>query len=933
MLVVLLLGIATVSRAQEATLAGTITDSTGAVLPGVTVTATHLASGNVFNAVSEGNGDYRFAALRVGVYRITAELSGFATATKEPVELLVGQRASLNMRMEVSSLSETLTVSSQAPLVDTTQSKLGGNIDPRQMEALPVNGRNWLDLTLLAPGARGNSVANGEAPVPRDNGAYELNLDGQQVTSIISNTSFGNPRFSRDAIAEFQVLSNRFDATQGRSTGMQINAVTKSGTNIFGGSAFGYFRSDKFNAADFIVNRVLPYSDQQAGGTFGGPIRKDRVHFFAYYEGEREAQSFTFNSPFPSFNIAPLTGSRKENKYGTRFDAQLSSNKRFTLRGNKYTNHYPYDPRVTGGAAQHPSTASTTDRWSDQLFASFSHVLSDRAVNEIKGGYTSFVFESDGIVPSVRINLIGYSIGKPSNYPQHFGQATWSLRDDFSSVYSMAGRHEIKAGGEYLNNLIYAKWPNSASGVLTVNAGPIPANIQSLFPVWDNPSTWNIAALSPITTRYTQAFGNFALYMPEDQFAFWYQDDWSVSTNLTLNLGLRYDVSFGALREDLELLPWMPKKDSDIDNIAPRLGFAYKIGDKTVIRGGAGKFFAYISNNQAHSTTLSVQSALLTVTNDGRADFASNPFNGRTPTVEEARALPQDINFIDPQAQTPYAYQGSIGFQRQIGSDMAFEADYVFNGTRFDWEVRNVNLTFNPVTGTNFPFTDISKRPVPNFGVASDYETNGHSNYNGLQTALTKRFSKHWQGTVTYTLSRMYDDSTPYSSTPDNSCPTANACSGLTHYPFDMSAEYGPSTADQRHRAVFNGIWSLPYDVQVSGLYFFGSGEHFSNVWGGDLRNTGNKSSGRLKPDGTSVPRDAFVGSPVHRVDVRATKRISLGGSVRLEGSFEMFNVFNHANFGSYALTQSLANYGQPQQNIALAYQPRMMQLGVRMTF
>src|SRR5262249_47599113 len=151
-------------------------------------------------------------------------LSGFATVTKEPVDILVGQRAVLNVRMEVSSLAETLTVSSQAPLVDTTQSKLGGNIDPRQMEALPVNGRNWLDLTLLAPGARGNSVANGEAPLPRDNGAYELNLDGQQVTSIISNTSFGNPRFSRDAIAEFQVLSNRFDATQGRSTGMQINA-------------------------------------------------------------------------------------------------------------------------------------------------------------------------------------------------------------------------------------------------------------------------------------------------------------------------------------------------------------------------------------------------------------------------------------------------------------------------------------------------------------------------------------------------------------------------------------------------------------------------------------------------------------------------------------------------------------------------------------
>ncbi len=496
------------------------------------------------------------------------------------------------------------------------------------------------------------------------------------------------------------------------------------------------------------------------------------------------------------------------------------------------------------------------------------------------------------------------------------------------------GRHDVKVGGEYIDNLIYARWPNQGSGVLTVNGGPIPADIESLFPVWNDTTTWNIAALSPITTRYTQAFGDFQLYMPEDQLGFWLQDDWSVSSNLTLNLGLRYDVSFGAFVEDLEILPWMPKRSSDTNNIAPRLGFAYKLNDgETVIRGGGGKFFAYISNNQAHSTTLSNQSALLTVTNDGRADFASNPFNGRVPTVAEARALPQDINFIDPAAQTPYAWQASLGFQHQLASDLAMEADFVFTGTRYDWESRNVNMSYNPATGTNFPFTDVSKRPYPNFGVASAYETNGRSNYRGLQSALTKRFSHGWQGTVTYTLSKMMDDSTPYSSTVDNSCPTASACSGLIHYPFDMSAEYAPSTADQRHRAVFNGIWSLPHDIQVSGLYFFGSGEHFNNVWGGDARNTGNRSSGRLKPDGTSVARDSFVGKPVHRVDARLLKRFAIKGSVRLEGSVELFNVFNHANYGSYALTQSLNNFGQPQQNIAVAYQPRIMQLGIRVTF
>jgi hypothetical protein len=164
-----------------------------------------------------------------------------------------------------------------------------------------------MQLTMLTPGSRTNNVSDSPT-LATSAGSFQLNLDGQQVTQLIAQTGYGQPRFSGDAIQEFQFVTSRFDATQGRSSGAQINAVTKSGTNLFSGTLSGSFRSDKFNAEDFIVHQVLPYSDQQISGTFGGPIVQNKAHFFGYYEGERNPQSFTFTSPYPAFNIDPLVG-------------------------------------------------------------------------------------------------------------------------------------------------------------------------------------------------------------------------------------------------------------------------------------------------------------------------------------------------------------------------------------------------------------------------------------------------------------------------------------------------------------------------------------------------------------------------------------------------------------------------------------------------
>ena len=245
------LTLAGVAFAQQATLSGTVRDTTGGVLPGVTITATHEASGNVFNTVTDEQGGYRLP-VRTGAYRLLVELPGFTTINRGGLELLLNQQAVVNLEMSPSTVQETVTVSAEAPLVDTTQSRGSGNVDPRQVEELPLNGRNWMDLTMLAPGSRANA-ASAESPVGNTTrGYFQVNIDGQQVTNNVSG-GYLQPGFSRDAIAEFEFLSNRFDASMGRSLGAQVNAITKSGTNTPSGTFSGYFRDDRFNAEDPIA--------------------------------------------------------------------------------------------------------------------------------------------------------------------------------------------------------------------------------------------------------------------------------------------------------------------------------------------------------------------------------------------------------------------------------------------------------------------------------------------------------------------------------------------------------------------------------------------------------------------------------------------------------------------------------------------------------
>ena len=944
------------AHAQEATLSGAVIDSTGGVLPGVTITALHEASGNTLLAVTDERGEFRLPA-RTGRYQLTMELGGFATAVRR-LELLVGQTAALSVEMAPSTITEAVTVTGDAPLVDTATSTLGGNIDRRQMQELPINGRNWMDLAILAPGSRQNEGSN----IPQSRQGYsQINIDGQQITHLIPGTDQNQPSYSMDAIAEFVLVTNRFDATQGRSAGMLANAITKSGTNTFAGTASGFFRSDRFNAADFIQGRVLPYSNQQVSATFGGPILRDRAHFFGNYEVEREPRTVTFSSPFPSFNIDQYATNR-QTKGVARFDAQFSPQTHFSARFQKYYFDQPFGG--TGGATSHPSTARRERRYSDQLFGTFTQVLGNRAVNEIKSGFALYDYTRDshvtwmgGCFPdapvdcggSVTVSFRGYSVG--SAVGQHQYQDNYSVRDDFAVSFAKAGRHDVKIGGEYINQPTVIDWCAQCTGAIEANGGPIPANIEEIFPVWDDASTWNLAALSPITVRVRRAVSNtnFHYEVPQHLFAGWLQDDWKVAPRLTLNLGARYDVQIGVHSEDVVLMPWLDgNMPHDLNNIAPRLGFAWSLNDRTVVRGGYGLFFTQVSTDEAHQSALYTVSAVAEQLNDGRADFAANPFNGPVPTFEQVLAMACDITGIQPGCfrreltseinhpwrQGSYSHQTSIGVQRQLAGTLAVEANYVYTGGRGEENTYNVNLSYDPATGVNYPFRDISRRPFPEWGLVNLGFLEGYSNYHGLETSFTKRFSDRWQASGTYTLAGFWDGTPPP--------PVIALVDGqLTRSELgfevakDLGGEYSLAAGDQRHRAVFNGIWDIGAGFQVSGLYFFGSGTRRSTTYGGDLRNAGGTavSEQRLRPDGTIVPRNNFVGDPIHRVDMRVQKRIGLGGGRSLAGFLEVFNAFNHENYGSYTTQESSASYGRPSFNSNLAYQARMLQLGFRVGF
>jgi hypothetical protein len=966
-LVALLLAAPVAAHAQEAVLTGVVTDSTGAVLPGVTVSAVHDATGNRFEGVTDETGSYR-VPVRVGVYTLTASLQGFTTVARGGIQLLVGQTAGVNLQMSPSSVQETVTVTAEAPLLNVATSSLGGNVDPTQVQELPVDGRNWMALALLAPGSRTSST-NANSPLPDRNGGevreYQTNLDGMQVTNSLGGGS--QPNFSQEMIAEFQFISNRFDATQGRSQGVQVNVITKSGTNRVAGSFRANFRDDALNAEDPVLERVVPISNQQYAVSTGGPIIRDRLHFFGFYEFEREPRTSIWNTPFPRFNVE-LNGTATKKLGGGRLDYQLSTDNRLMFKGNLTKTWTPFGP----GSNTHPAATNSTGETQDTLMVQLTQVLSSRALNELRVGYAGYIFRNRNLtswsrhwaatngpygpvtVGSPRIRFTGFTILPNAGYPRHRVQNLYNINDAFTVSYNAKGRHDLKLGGEFLLHHEMSANCTNCSGEIDARGGPLPRNLEDLMPDPFNVDTWNFAAMSPLVRTYRLGIHKGRrddVDLP--YYAAYVQDDWRMSDKLTLNLGLRYDLTVGSFAQQGEFLPFMEKgRPEDANNYQPRVGFAYQWDDRTVVRGGVGKYYAEVITPVVLYALEPATIAVLEVANDGRPDFAANPFNGPPPTFDQAvtrfcSAPEQAANFAawrarnftgtapcvlrgagemappGEYAHVPHTWQTSIGVQRQMGAAMVVEADYVYSRGRDEKFIQeNVNIAFNPATGVNLPYSRTTA-PYPEFGIVAMTPFTGRSAYHALQTAFTKRMSNRWQATATYTLSGLWSaEGQPLMGVPGRT---------PTEVPFavapDLGAEWSLAESDQRHRAVFSGIWQVGRGFQLSGLHYFGAGNRDEALYGGDRRGLGAGGEARLRPDGTIVERNSFMQPAENRTDIRVQQRVPLPNGISADLIAEAFNLFNRPNYTLESEEISL-DYNQP-----IAAQFRSAQLGFRLTF
>ena len=416
----------------------------------------------------------------------------------------------------------------------------------------------------------------------------------------------------------------------------------------------------------------------------------------------------------------------------------------------------------------------------------------------------------------------------------------------------------MRTGVEYLHRREDSFNRRLAGGEIDARNG-LPANVEQLFPDAFNVDTWNLAAISSITRTYRLGVGNFALDYTQPKFGVWAQDDWQISSRLTLNLGLRYDLSVNASANDVAVPPFLEAgRPNDTNNYQPRAGFAYQLTDRTVVRGGSGLYYYEPITSDTLWTVGNSRAAIVQVSNDGRPNFAADPFNGRpAPTFDEAQArfchvnrvpgclegsLTELVSSVDYSRDLGSAWQNSIGFAHQIGSTMAFEADYVYTRGRNEKDIiDNVNLTFNPATGANYSFSDVSRRAFPDWGNISLLVRTGKSSYHGLQTSFTKRMSNRWQASATYTLSGLKDaESAPFTGD--------LATNRFIPVPFatapDLGGEWAYSEADQRHRFVLNGIWEVIGGFQVSGLVYYGSGLRDA----GHLRRGPPQYGGRLQP-------------------------------------------------------------------------------------
>ncbi len=882
---------------------GTAVDDQGGVLPGVTVTLRNQASGVTRTTVTEADGTYRFPALNPGRYTVLAELSGFSTVEVRDIEITIGLGLTQNFTLQVQALSETITVTGLAPVVDTTKSEVSGVITQQQIETLPINSRQYLSLALLMPGTSMDSTRSFFATV-NVGGSMTFNSTGNLVDGVINNfAEDGEPRqnMPEDAVEEFKVSNVQYKAEFGLATGGIVQVVTKSGTNSLRGTAFEYFRDKSLNARGPFEEEKPAYRRNQFGGSVGGPLVRDKVHYFAAAERTKIDEFYTVQTAFPEF-YSSLEGTFERpftrNLYFGRVDAQLTNNQ------SVFARYAHEDERSTcngcGG-----TTASTNgyDQETPRRAVVMGHtwVRGTRQLNDFRFQYAraayyispagTEVWRDIGNTSAERLNRLTRQFSFPSvTYGSSNDQIGPESRWQFKNTYTISlSDHDVKFGADISHMPYKYESTGNPLGTYTFSRDQYfnpndPASIAALT----GAATFS-ASIPPVVTSH-----------PNSYYVLFAQDDWKIRDNLTVNLGLRWERLYGAANEDLDPtifpvpIPYIDVNGrGDTNNFGPRAGVAWDVfgTGRTVVRGGYGLYYGHVRILGNLSEFRNYQQFSVNITNPTYPD----PYGGRDPE-DFIVSGPANITVVDNDYVQPYSNQFNGGVSHQLVGDYAVHVDLVATDTHHDRKILDINARVPGETS----------RPDPVFARVDRNQSTGSVRYRALYAKLEKRYSNRHQFMVTYTYARARD----------------NAPLGRYLDPFDLDLDWGPSNGERRHAIVASGSVLLPLDITAGLVWTARTQLPWSATAGRDLngdgfntdlvpgteRNAGSRdldlatvNAYRASIGRDAIPESQLESSRINLLDMRLSKAIRFHNTAKVDLVAQLFNVFNTKNLqGQY---------------------------------
>ena len=901
----------------SASLGGRVEDANGSIVSGAILTITNLETNQKQTATSDGAGRYKFPYLQVGPYRLSITRNGFAPVTKE-VTMTVGQAFDLPLRLEIAGLSAQVTVTSDIPVIETVRTQVTETVLPLDIQRLPLNGRNYLDLALLVPGVSPTNTGSNQrfaetSAVP----GQGLSVAGQRnlATSFIVDGLSANDDaadltgtyFSQEVVREFQVITSGGIAEFGRASGGIVNIVTRSGANDWHGGLYGFFRNQRFDARNPLAPRKDSLTQGQYGATIAGPIARDRTFFFANFEQTRRNYSNVVTIPAaavtsinnrldavnyrgPRIETGIVPGSFDTTNLFGRIDHRINEGNQLTARYSFYD--ITADNSRTVGGLNAVSRGSGLDARDQTIAVNNVSTVNSHTQNELRGQFTHSRLGApinDTVGPAVGISGVA-----------NFGTATSSplardlnLFEAVDNISTQRGAHSFKGGVDFLYNRVNILFPGAVQGVYAFTS-------LSNF-------------LSGTYSTFQQAFGAPSQFQSNPNIGFFAQDEWKPTSHLTINAGLRYDAQF--LPEPIQ---------TDTNNFSPRLGFAYAPGNRmTVIRASFGIYFDRVPL-RATSNALQRDGSKYVVVQLAPSQAGAPVFPNVLAAQPATLITKPNITRIDPKIEDSYSEQANVQVERELPGNASLSVGYLYLRGRHIILSRNVNVPMTPAS----PGVPNLGRPDPNFGNISRYESSGDSYYNGLVVSLNKRATRWASLRVSYTLSKAIDD-------------TGNFFFSAPQNNFNVRDDQGLSDNDQRHRLVVSGTLEAPqtksdsqarrllHGFQLSYIFSYGSRLPFNIVTGSD-RNLDTNNNDR--PVG--VARNAGRGFDFASFDLRLGRRFQLSERVGLEATAEGFNLFNRANLGIPNNTIGagaipLAAFGQPTG----AFDPRQFQFGLRLTF